>query len=191
MRSYLLVLFILPILLLGCAGSGIPKKDYSLLTTPKQTFTFAKKAVAYDDPKAFYYCLTDTTQKKFSLSDLELGWSFAGSFFYIFLESSLKNVDIPAPEYKYYPNTAKVVIKHEKLEAEFLFIKEGNKWKLTFPSPYPLPDISQLKTKKRTPWRSEENSFYRSTPQQWLRPSQRNRGKKQIAFVRKPNWRTE
>ncbi|NUM34335.1 MAG: hypothetical protein HUU50_07315 [Candidatus Brocadiae bacterium] len=188
----LLKLFCLSIVLSGCAGSGISKENYSRLEKPRDTFEFAQKAVAYDDPKAFYYCLTQRTQEQFKLSDLELGWALAGSFFYLFLEASLKNIEIPAPEKMFQgnPNTAKITVETNQIEASFLFYRESDQWKLVFPSPYALPDISKIKKKANLPWRKEGLVYYQSMPSDW----HKNATKRNSNFTpdrRQPGWRSQ
>ncbi len=188
----LLKLFLLSIILSGCAGSGIARESYSLLENPQETFAFAKKAVAHDDPKAFYYCLTQRTQEQFKLSDLELGWALAGSFFYLFLEAKLKDVEIPAPEkmFQANPNTAKLTLETNSMQASFLFYREKEQWKLVFPSPYPLPDVSKIKKRENLPWRRESLVYYQNRPEDWYKPSI-EKIKIFVPETRKPLWRIQ
>ena len=190
METVHVILFIV-CLLCGCSGGGIPREKYSALETPQQTVEFAKKAVAKDDPTAFYYCLAQGTQKQISLSDLKFGWALAGNFFYLFLEAKLDSAQIPAPEKMFYgnPNTAKVIMKTNDLNAAFLLHRESHKWKLLYPSPYPLPNINKLKKRGRLPWRNQEYAFYQSSPRQWFKPAQIKRRNQRIIPPRKPYWR--
>lgn len=151
----------------GCRA-GIDPGDYSPLTTPEEAYQFARTAVAKDDPEAFYYCLTPKTRQKFSLSEMKLGWALAGSYFYIFLDAKLKDPDgIQTPAPGLGPDTAKATLVFKNMEASFLLEKEDERWRLAYPSPYPLPDIQGLKVKQRTPWRTAGRPHYQTTPEAW------------------------
>ena len=184
-----IILVLLP-LMVGCAGTAIPRQQYSQLRTPRDTFDFAQKAVASDDPEAFYYCLSSQTQRQVPLSDLRLGWALAGSFFYLFLEAKMQNMQIPAPEYPGYFNTAKIVLRSQGLQAAFLLLREDRKWRLVYPSPYPLPDISKIKRSGRLPWRSANLAFYQKEAQDWQ--PQKSKAAKTVKIApRLPHWRSE
>ena len=139
----------------SCATGRIPPEEYSPQATPVETYEFAKKAVARDDPEAFYACLAGYVRESISLSNLKLGWSLAGKYFYIFLKSKVKKVETPAPDLKYrFPySSSKITISSGDLEASFLLLKEKQQWKLANPTHYNLPDISKLKEQGRLPWR--------------------------------------
>ena len=186
------IVFLLFLGLLGCSGKGILPHEYSALSSPQETFEFAQKAVAYDDPEAFYHCLAEDTKRRIPLSDLKLGWSLAGSFFFMILEAKVKNVLIPAPEPIFRGNlaTAKMVLQSHEVEANFLLHREGGKWRLYYPSPYKLPDINKIKRKERTPWRLETYAHYRVDPQEWTMPPKSPQKRKTYPpSVRKPDWR--
>lgn len=193
-RFIFFLLFCLSLSMLGCSFGSIPTAEYSKLETPQETFQFAQKAVAKDDPTAFYYCLSKYTQKEIPLSDIKMAWSLAGSFFYLFLEAKIKSMESPAPEEMFHrnPETAKIILQSAQLEAPFLLHLEDKQWKLFYPSPYPLPDISKLKQQEPGPWRHETLVYYRTTPQQWFsqQPIQRQKEQRDES-PRMPLWRTE
>ncbi len=196
-----IVYFLVILFLAGCSSGSILVQDYSQLQTPQETVDFAKKAVVKDDPEAFYYCLSEATQKQLSLSNLKLAWNLAGNFFYLFLDAQVKSIAPiqsddsyfhDKPMYWNHPELQKIIITSHNLEAAFLLYKEQNKWKLLAPSPYPLPDISKLPKKQHLPWRHENSHPYRSTPQEWLYPTQIVREKSNIPKEpSKPNWRNQ
>lgn len=181
------------LVLCTCSGTRIPVNEYSLLTTPQETYEFAKKAVQKDDPEAFYYCLSESTHGRFSLAELKLGWNFAGSFFYLFLDSQLKKSEIPAPEPVFCSdkNTAKVTLASYDLQASFLLYREDNKWRLVFPAPYPLPDISKIKTGQQTPWRMENHVFYQNSSEDWLSSEKSRKPEFTSSTWQAPQWRWE
>ena len=174
----------------GCAGTAIPREQYSSLQTPRQTFEFAQKAVGHDDPEAFYHCLSSHTRRQVPLSDLRLGWALAGSFFYLFLEAKLQNLQIPAPEYPGYFNTAKIVLASEGLQAAFLMLRENGEWRLAYPSPYPLPNISKIKRRGRLPWRTVNPAFYQQDFLDWQEQKTKPARTAKIA-PRLPSWRSK
>jgi hypothetical protein len=188
-RDAMRFLAIVILFLAGCAGTAIPREKYSRLETPQETFEFAKKAIVHDDPQAFYYCLAERTRKSVSLSELKLGWALAGSFFYLFLDAKIDRVETPAPEPMFggNPYTAKMTLESHEIKSSFLLHREENQWKIFYPSPYPLPDISQLKKRHGLPWRSEL-AFYRTEPEDWLEPKQIHR-KVAKCPPRQPHWR--
>ena len=179
-------IYFISCILLGCGGNVIAKSNYSPLKTPIQTYTFAKKAVGKDDYKAFYYCLSERTKRLITLDELKIGWALAGSFFYIFLESKVENLKYINPE----QSQAKLQIKSHELKANFLLVKDRGKWKLMYPSPYPLPDISKLKRQKIMPWR-KERVFYQKNPQDWLKTVKIKRKNGKSLNIQKVPWRKE
>lgn len=194
-RLFLYLFAIISIIILNaCSFGGIPIAEYSKLKTPQETFEFAQKAVAHDDHDAFYYCLAEATQKQISMSDFKMGWALAGNFFYLFLSAKVQSTEIPAPEAMFQgnPETAKMVLKSDDLAAAFLLHLEADKWKLFYPSPYPLPDISKFKQQEPHPWRNETLTYYRDRPEQWFDTKIIDRSKKQRTEVpHSPAWRAE
>ena len=190
MKYIKVLFFIVAMILVSCASSHIAPEQYSLLVTPQDTFDFAKKTVAYNDSEAFYYCLSDNITSQVKLSDLKIGWSFAGNFFSLILGAKIKDIQNPAPEYAQNPNTAKVTIQAEDLEVALLLHKENEKWKIYLPSPYPLPDINKIKITNKHPWRTEV-AYYKNSPSDWFKQHSKKHNIRQTFFQRKPNWRTE
>ncbi len=176
----------------GCASQQIPLDQYSLLETPKETVAFAKKSVAQDDPDAFYYCLAEYLKENISRSDLNLAWGLGGKFFGLFLTAEVKNVEIPAPDLRKRQDleTAKVTIQLNGLEASFLFLREEEKWKIANPNHYKLPDISQLETRGRLPWRNGKRVYYQQTPSDWLSDKGKESPRDFQKKLRRPTGRT-
>jgi hypothetical protein len=176
--------------LIGCGGATIPRQEYSQLQTPQETYEFAKKAVTRDDPEAFYYCLSANTKEQFSLSELKLGWALAGGYFYLFMDAKLSDVATPAPEkmFRRNPDTAKLTLESHNVQAAFLLHREDDKWRLVFPAPYPMPDISKIKQKTRPTWRTEVYAYYRLTDEEIPNTS---RARKIVSASHRLPWRTE
>lgn len=188
MKCTMFALSLVMLLAVGCGGAAIPRQEYSLLQTPQETYEFAKRAVSQDDPEAFYHCLADNTRNQFSLSELKVGWALAGGFFYLFLDAKLKDIEVPAPEpmFRKNPDTAKLTMESHNVQASFLLHREDGQWRLIFPAPYPLPDISKIKMKTRPQWRTEIYAHYRFYGNQ-VAPHK----SPHLPQARRLSWRTE
>lgn len=185
--KYFLPFIIMIIVITGCAGTHIPREEYSALETPQEMFEFAQKTVAMNDPEAFYYCLSQHLTKQIDLDKVKLGWSLAGNLFSLLLEAKIKSVERPAPEYARNLDTAKVTIVSGDLEVAFLFLNEGGQWKI-WPFEYPLPDINKLAKKKNIPWRSE-TAYYTNSPSDWYKTAKEHNISRPLP-TRCPAWRT-
>lgn len=178
--------------LVGCAsGSKIPAAEYSALQTPDATYEFAKRSISKGDPEAFYHCLSTGTKEQVSLSLLKIGWGLGGRVFSLVLESKIKEVTIPAPEYSRRNDTAKLTLANNDLEASILLLQEEDQWRFVYPSPYPLPDLSKIQAPIRYRWRTEGIFFEQKTPKDWLASEKKNTPKKTPKNLSRPKWRTE
>ncbi|WP_372371323.1 hypothetical protein [Candidatus Uabimicrobium sp. HlEnr_7] len=157
------------IFMVGCGATKIAKEDYSQLETPQQTFDFLKKAVKADDPDAFYFCFADYIKAQFSFDQFIFAWALAGNLFSLVGQVEIEKVETPTPDLPQRQDLAKVSVKLQKLEAAFLLMKEQNKWKIANPQHYGLPDISQLPTRERLPWRTMARTYNTQNMEDWDR----------------------
>lgn len=165
-------------LLLGCQTTKIPKEQYSKLETPQETFEFVKKTVRYDDPEAFYYCLADYIQRQVPLSQIEFAWALAANLFSLVGQVEVQKVETPAPDLPNRQDLAKVTVKLKKLEAAFLLMHEQGMWKIANPQHYGMPDISQLPTRQRLPWRTMARASNTQNMEDWSRKNYKGINKK-------------
>ena len=156
-------------LLCACQTTKIPKNEYSKLETPQETFEFVKKTVKYDDPEAFYYCLADYIKAQVTLSQLRFVWGLAGNVFSLVGQVEVEKVETPAPDLPNRQDLAKVSVKLKKLEAAFLLMHEQGMWKIANPQHYGMPDISQLPTRQRLPWRTMDRAYNTQNLDDWNR----------------------
>lgn len=156
-------------LLCACQTTKIPKNEYSKLETPQETFEFVKKTVKSDDPEAFYYCLADYIKAQISLNQIEFAWALAANLFSLVGQVEVQKVETPAPDLPNRHDLAKVTVKLKKLEAAFLLMHEQGMWKIANPQHYGMPDISQLPTRQRLPWRTMDRAYNTQNLDDWNR----------------------